>query len=93
MDDRTNFDLNAYLRYYHDDPNSVPCHDADQELLEAEENPGDLGLAQINQVLDPIIDSLATNPDAITRSSALDNLLCLLKYSSVSVLIRLLSER
>lgn len=86
-DDRTNFDLNAYLKHYHDDPNSVPCHDADQEFLEAEENPENLGLAQINQVLDPIIDSLAANPDAITRSSALDNLQCLLKYSSISVFL------
>ncbi|KAF8543051.1 condensin complex component cnd1 [Trichophaea hybrida] len=81
MDDEpASFDLNASLKYYHEEPTSVPCLDAHQELLDAEESPESLSNAQINQILDPIIDSLAENPDAIARCSVLDSLQCLLKY-------------
>ena len=77
--ERAQFDLNAALNHYLNNPADVPCPDADAELLEAEENPEALTNAQINQILDPIIDSLAENPDAIGRCSVLDTLQCLLK--------------
>jgi len=78
-DERASFDLNTSLKYYNDDPASVPCPDADQELLDAEGSLESLTNAQINQILDPIIDSLVENPDAIAKCSVLDSLQCLLK--------------
>ncbi|PUU81573.1 armadillo-type protein [Tuber borchii] len=82
MDDgeRVSFDLNESLKYYNDNPNSVPCTDADPELLDAESEPETLSNAQINRILEPIIDSIAVNPDAIARPSNFDSLQCLLKY-------------
>ena len=83
MDDdgeRVSFDLNESLKYYNDNPNSVPCTDADSELLDAESEPEALSNAQISQILEPIIDSIAVNPDAIARPSNFDSLQCLLKY-------------
>lgn len=82
MDDgeRVSFDLNESLKYYNDNPNSVPCTDADPELLDAESEPEALSNAQINRILEPIIDSIAVNPDAIARPSNFDSLQCLLKY-------------
>lgn len=79
--DRTSFDLNTALRYYLDDPASVPCTDADPELLDCE-SPELLTYAQINQILDPIIDAIAENPDAIARCAVLDTLQFLLKWVS-----------
>lgn len=76
-DERTTFDLNAALRYYLDDPASVPCPDADPELLDAD--PESLTPAQINAVLDPIIDAIAENTDAIAQCAVLDTLQFLLK--------------
>jgi len=78
-DERTSFDLSASLRYYHEGPASVPCPDADNGLLEAEDNPESLTNAQINQIMDPIIDLIAANPEEITRCSVLDTMQCLLK--------------
>ncbi|KAG0643467.1 armadillo-type protein [Tuber brumale] len=82
MDDgeRVSFDLNESLKYYNDNPNSVPCTDADSELLDAESEPESLSNAHINRILEPIIDSIAINPDAIARPSNFDSLQCLLKY-------------
>ncbi|KAI5855220.1 condensin [Tricharina praecox] len=82
-EDRVSFDLNASLRFYHDNPASVPCTEADNGLIEAEENPDSLTNAMINQILDPIIDRVAENPDAISRLSVLDTVQCLLKYFAV----------
>jgi len=49
MDDgeRVSFDLDESLKYYNDNPNSVPCTDADPELLGAESEPEALSNAQI----------------------------------------------
>jgi condensin complex subunit 1 len=77
--DRVSFDLNASLKHYLDNPSSVPCLDADQELLDCDGSPESLTNAQINQVLDPIIDAIAENPEAITRCSVLDSMQWLLK--------------
>lgn len=82
MDDRVNFDLNESLKYYNDNPATVPCADADSELLDSEAQPEALSNADINRILEPIIDSIALNPDAIARSSNFDSLQCLLKYGT-----------
>lgn len=78
--DRVEFDLKTSLKYYLDNPTTISCPDADQELLDAEAEPESLTNAQINRILEGIIDSVAANPDAISRSSNLDSLQCLLKY-------------
>jgi condensin complex subunit 1 len=78
--ERVTFDLNESLKYYNDNPVTVPCTDADSELLEAEGEPEALSNADINRILEPIIDSIAVSPDAIARSSNFDSLQCLLKY-------------
>lgn len=83
-DDRVEFDLKQALKHYLDGPTKVPCPDADSELLDAEGEPESLSNAQINRVLEGIIDSVAANPDAIARSGNLDSLQCLLKYASPS---------
>lgn len=83
-DDRVEFDLKQALKYYLDGPTTVPCPDADPELLEAAGEPESLSNAQINHVLEGIIDSVAANPDAIAKSGNLDSLQCLLKYGSPS---------
>jgi len=78
-DERVSFDLNTSLKHYLDSPSSVPCLDAAQELLDCDESPESLTNAQINQVLDPIIDAIAENPEAIARCSVLDSMQWLLK--------------
>lgn len=81
-DERTSFDLNTALRYYLDDPASVPCPDADTELLDADLD--SLTPAQINAVLDPIIDAIAEDADAIAKCAVLDTLQFLLKCAHSS---------
>ncbi|KAI5776835.1 armadillo-type protein [Geopyxis carbonaria] len=77
--DRVEFDLAQSLIYYLDDPVTVPCTDADPELLEYENDFDSVSNAQIAQILDPIIDSLAMDPGAITKASVIDTLQYLLK--------------
>ena len=82
MDDdeeRVEFDLNLSLKYYLDDPLSVPCPNADPELLEHEGDINAVSNDEINKILDPIIDQLAVDPAAIAKASVLDTLQCLLK--------------
>lgn len=82
MDDdgeRLEFDLNLSLKYYLDDPLSVPCSNADPELLEHEGDINAVSNDEINRILDPIIDQLAVDPAAIAKESVLDTLQCLLK--------------
>lgn len=92
-DDRVEFDLKQSLKYYLDGPTTVPCPDADSDLLEAEGEPESLSNAQINRILEGIIDSVAANPDAIAKSGNLDSLQCLLKYASPSPTSRALQLR
>lgn len=77
--DYVEFDLAQSLVYYLDDPLKVPCTDADPELLEYENDFDSVSNAQVAQILDPIIDSLAMDPGCIMRVSIIDTLQCLLK--------------
>lgn len=79
-EERAAFNLNESLKFYLDNPASVPAPDADGELLDCDGNPESLTNVQINRILDPIIDAIAVSPDAIGRVSILDSLQCLLKY-------------
>ncbi|CAI7608793.1 unnamed protein product [Penicillium manginii] len=79
MEDRIQFDINDSLKYYLSDPTSVPTLDADPELLDCESDPDQLSTALIDNVLNPIVDAVAENPESLTRSSFFDSLQFLLK--------------
>ncbi|KAI1120454.1 armadillo-type protein [Nemania abortiva] len=77
-----NFDINDALKHYMSDPASIATPEADGALLDCESDPESLSnIALINPVLNPIIDAVADNPDAITRSAYFDSLQFLLKYT------------
>ncbi|PYI10486.1 condensin complex component cnd1 [Aspergillus sclerotiicarbonarius CBS 121057] len=84
MEDRIQFDINESLKYYLSDPASVPTPDADPELLDRENDPDQLPTALIDNVLNPIVDAVAENPEGLARSSFFDSLQFLLKYTSLS---------
>ncbi|KAK7757544.1 condensin complex non-SMC subunit Cnd1 [Diatrype stigma] len=80
--DSINFDINDALKHYMSDPASISTPEADGALVDCETDPEALSnIALINQVLNPIVDAVAENPDAITRSSYFDSLQFLLKYT------------
>ncbi|KAF3912955.1 hypothetical protein ABW21_db0205302 [Orbilia brochopaga] len=79
---RHRFDLAASIRAYSDDPGTISCPDADPGLIAEGGEP--LTVAQINPVLDPIVEAVTIQPDAILQDDNFDNLQCLLKsYPSI----------
>ena len=81
-----NFDLNNALKLYLSDPTTITTAEADGALVDCETEPDSLTNGLINSVLNPIIDSVAENPDALTRSSIFDSLQFLLKCAPTSLL-------
>lgn len=85
MDSVVNFDINDALKHYMSDPASIPTPEADGALVDCENDPESLAdNAVINGVLNPIVDAVAENPDAITRSHIFDSLQFLLKCAPIS---------
>ncbi|KAJ5886345.1 Condensin complex subunit 1 [Penicillium subrubescens] len=82
MEDRIQFDINESLKYYLSDPGSIPTPDADPELLDCESDPNQLSTALVDNVLNPIVDAIAENPEGLTRSSFFESLQFLLKYTT-----------
>ncbi|KAL2115164.1 hypothetical protein VTJ04DRAFT_10827 [Mycothermus thermophilus] len=81
--DTVQFDINDALKHYMSDPAGIPTPEADSALQDCENDPDALNdNALVNAVLNPIVDAVAENPDAITRSSIFDSLQFLLKYTS-----------
>ena len=80
-----NFDINDALKHYMSDPATVATPEADSNLVDCENDPEALTNSLINTVLNPIVDSVAENPDAITRSSSFDSLQFLLKCAPISL--------
>ncbi|KFA60683.1 hypothetical protein S40285_05055 [Stachybotrys chlorohalonatus IBT 40285] len=76
------FDINDALKHYMSDPASISTPEADSALFDCENDPEALTNHVVNSVLNPIVDAVADNPDAITRASNLDSLQLLLKYTS-----------
>jgi condensin complex subunit 1 len=75
-----NFDINDALKHYMSDPAGISTPEADSGLVDCETDPEALSnIALINAVLNPIVDAVAENPDAITRSAYFDSLQFLLK--------------
>lgn len=79
MGDQVDFDINNALIYYLNDPATIATPDADGALQDCESDPESLTSALVNGVLNPIVDSVAENPDSLTRSSTFDSLQFLLK--------------
>ncbi|KAN0082095.1 Armadillo-type fold [Elaphomyces granulatus] len=79
MEDRIEFDINESLKRYLSDPASVNTPDADPELFDCENNHELLSTTLIDAVLNPIVDAIAENPDALARASIFDSLQLLLK--------------
>ena len=79
------FDINEYLKLYLSDPATIATPEADGALQDCENDPESLSNPLINSVLNPIVESIAENPDALTRSSAFDSLQFLLKCAPISL--------
>ncbi|KAI5300313.1 Condensin complex subunit, partial [Ascosphaera atra] len=78
------FDINTSLKHYLSDPASVPTPEAHPSLVDCENDPGSLTPALIDRVLNPIVDAVAEDPEAIARSSYFDSLQFLLKCAPTS---------
>ena len=73
------FDVNDALKQYLTDPATIATPEAGGALQDCESEPESLTTSLINGVLNPIVDSIAENPEALTRSSTFDSLQFLLK--------------
>ncbi|KAK4903329.1 condensin complex non-SMC subunit Cnd1 [Elasticomyces elasticus] len=73
------FDINASLKAYLDDPQSILTPEADAALLDCENDPDAFTPGLINSVLNPIADAIGENPESVTQASHLDSLQFLLK--------------
>ncbi|KAI0010728.1 condensin component [Xylariaceae sp. FL0662B] len=83
--DSINFDINDALKHYMSDPASINTPEADGALVDCESDPESLSNnSVISPVLNPIIDAVAENPDAIMRSAYFDSLQFLLKCAPAS---------
>ncbi|KAF7545944.1 hypothetical protein G7Z17_g8775 [Cylindrodendrum hubeiense] len=80
-----NFDINDALKHYMSDPASIPTPEADSALFDCENDPEALTNPVINSVLNPIVDAVADNPDAIMRAPHMDSLQLLLKLAPTSL--------
>ncbi|KAB8245248.1 armadillo-type protein [Aspergillus flavus] len=88
MEDRAQFDINESLKYYLSDPTSVPTADAEPELLECEADPDQLSTTLIDNVLNPIVDAVAENPEGLARPSFFDSLQFFLKILTLARILR-----
>ena len=79
MDDRIEFDINESLKQYLSDPATIATPEAPSDLVDCENDPEALTAALINSALNPVVDAVAENPDAITRRINFDTLQFLLK--------------
>jgi condensin complex subunit 1 len=86
MDNQAPFDINEALKLYLNDPASIQTPDADPELVECENDPDSLTSQVISNALNPIVDSVAGNPDALITSASFDTLQFLLKCAPASTL-------
>ncbi|KPM37258.1 Condensin complex subunit 1 [Neonectria ditissima] len=83
--DTINFDINDALKHYMSDPAGIPTPEADSALFDCENDPEALTAPFVNSVLNPIVDAVADNPDAIMRASNMDSLQFLLKLAPTSL--------
>lgn len=79
MEARVEFDINESLKLYLSDPATIPTPEADSQLVDCENDPDALTLSLVSETLDPIVDAIAANPDALMQSAHFDTLQFLLK--------------
>lgn len=79
MENIIKFDINESVKQYLDDATAIQTPEADATLLECSDDPEQFTTSLIASVLDPIVESVVNNPEAIARSSVFDTLQCLLK--------------
>lgn len=79
MDNYVNFDINHALKHYLSDPATISTPEADGALIDCENDPDSLSNGLINGVLNPIVDLITENPEALLRSAVFDSLQFLLK--------------
>lgn len=75
----SNFDINDALKDYMSDPSTIPTPEADNALFDCENDLEALTNPLLNAVINPIVDAVAENPDAITRPAHMDSLQFILK--------------
>jgi condensin complex subunit 1 len=83
MDDRIDFDVNDSLKNYLADPLKIQTPEAPAELVDCENDPDAFTPALINSILNPVVDSVADNPEAITRRCNFDTIQFLLKCAPI----------
>ncbi|KAF2088469.1 hypothetical protein K490DRAFT_39255 [Saccharata proteae CBS 121410] len=83
MADNIEFDINEALKLYLSDPATIPTPEAAPELQDCEADPEALTTPVVNAGLNPVVDAVAENPEAITRSANFDSLQFLLKCAPV----------
>ena len=75
----TEFDINIALRNYLDDPQSILTPEADASLTECENDAESFTPGLINSVLNPIIEAVSENSEAVCQENVLHSLEFLLK--------------
>ena len=85
MEGRVEFDINAALKNYLDDPATIPTPGADGALQDCESDPESLTAVLVNSVLNPIVEAIAESPEALNRSATFDSLQFLLKCAPISL--------
>jgi condensin complex subunit 1 len=73
------FDINAALKAYLDDSQSILTPEADSALADCENDSDAFSPGLINSVLNPMADAIGENPEAVHQASILDSLQFLLK--------------
>ena len=73
------FDVNAALKAYLDDPQSILTPEADPALLDCENDPEAFTPGLVNSVLNPTADAVGESPETLVQASHLDSLQFLLK--------------
>ncbi|SMQ51887.1 unnamed protein product [Zymoseptoria tritici ST99CH_1A5] len=76
------FNISEALTAYLDDPQAIATPDADQALVECENDPDAFSPGLINSVLNGVVEAIGENPEAILQSSHLDSIQFLLKQTS-----------
>ena len=83
MEALTDFDINDALKVYLNDPQETQTPEAHPDLLECEHDPDSLSPALVNSVLNPIVDAITENTEAVARQANFDSVQFLLKCASL----------
>ena len=78
------FSINNALKIYLSDPATIPTPEADAVLQDSENDPESFTPALINSALNPIVEAIAENVDAVQKSAIFDSIQLLLKCASIS---------